>query len=175
MGLQSNRIEDCSDNACLDDHHQTIAVTISTTDHNNSSSSSVAGTAEMANPPMEMHRVCLPPHKTTLQKLKLKLSEIFFPDDPLHRFKNQTWLNKFVSGLQFLFPIFQWAPNYSTELLKSDIVSGLTIASLAIPQVIITSYLLLYTCHIYYLNIFSVFFFLFCRELVMLSLQICLP
>ncbi|GFP83681.1 probable sulfate transporter 3.4 [Phtheirospermum japonicum] len=38
-----------------------------------------------------------------------------------------------VLGLQFLFPVFHWGPNYSLKLLKSD-VSGLTIASLAIPQ-----------------------------------------
>jgi hypothetical protein len=34
-----------------------------------------------------------------------------------------------------LFPIFQWGPEYSLRLLRSDIISGLTIASLAIPQV----------------------------------------
>ena len=118
MGLNSNRIEDCSDNASL---YET-SVTISTD-------------AATIAPSVEMHRVCLPPHRTTIQKLKFRLSEIFFPDDPLHRFKNQTWVNKLVLGLQFFFPIFQWAPNYSFKLLRSDVVSGLTIASLAIPQV----------------------------------------
>ncbi|KAK6148877.1 hypothetical protein DH2020_016402 [Rehmannia glutinosa] len=88
----------------------------------------------MLAPPLEVHRVCLPPARTTVEKLRHRLSEIFFPDDPLHRFKDQTWLRKFVLGLQFLFPVFQWGPNYSFELLKSDVVSGLTIASLAIPQ-----------------------------------------
>ncbi|KAL3840908.1 hypothetical protein ACJIZ3_025499 [Penstemon smallii] len=85
-------------------------------------------------PPLEVHKVCLPPSKTTVQKLRHRLSEIFFPDNPLHRFKNQTWLRKLVFGLQYFFPIFDWAPNYSFELLKSDVVSGVTIASLAIPQ-----------------------------------------
>ncbi|CAI9095592.1 OLC1v1031580C1 [Oldenlandia corymbosa var. corymbosa] len=80
------------------------------------------------------HRVCMPPEKTNLQKLRHWLSEIFFPDDPLHKFKNQTWINKFVIGLQYVFPIFQWGPNYSFALLRSDFISGLTIASLAIPQ-----------------------------------------
>ncbi|KAK6148875.1 hypothetical protein DH2020_016400 [Rehmannia glutinosa] len=88
----------------------------------------------MLEPPLEVHRVCLPPARTTVEKLRHRLSEIFFPDDPLHRFKDQTWLRKLVLGLQFLFPVFQWGPNYSFELLKSDVVSGLTIASLAIPQ-----------------------------------------
>ncbi|KAL8465819.1 hypothetical protein ACS0TY_035069 [Phlomoides rotata] len=84
--------------------------------------------------PLEVHKVCLPPPRTTAQKLRHRLSDIFFPDDPLHRFKNQTWFTKLILGLQFFFPIFEWAPNYSFKLLKSDVVSGLTIASLAIPQ-----------------------------------------
>lgn len=84
---------------------------------------------------MQIHEVCLPPEKTTLHKLKHRLSEIFFPDDPLYRFKNQTWLNKFILSLQFFFPIFQWGSEYNVRLLRSDIISGLTIASLAIPQV----------------------------------------
>ncbi|KAK6914920.1 STAS domain [Dillenia turbinata] len=39
---------------------------------------------------MEIHRVCLPPKQTTMEKLRNKLGEVFFPDDPLHRFKNQS-------------------------------------------------------------------------------------
>lgn len=84
---------------------------------------------------MEIHSVCLPPKKTTLQKLKHRLSEIFFPDDPLYRFKNQQWCKKLILALQFLFPILQWGPDYNLKLFRSDIISGLTIASLAIPQV----------------------------------------
>ncbi|KAI3521624.1 hypothetical protein L1887_11095 [Cichorium endivia] len=83
---------------------------------------------------LELHNVCLPPQKSTLQKLRHRLSEIFFPDDPLHGFKNQSRLRKLILALQFFFPIFEWAPNYSLTLLRSDVVSGLTIASLAIPQ-----------------------------------------
>ncbi|KAL8043153.1 hypothetical protein ABFX02_09G099600 [Erythranthe guttata] len=85
-------------------------------------------------PASEAHKVCMPPARTTAQKLRHRLSEIFFPDDPLHRFKDQTWFRKLVLGLQFFFPIFQWAPHYGLDMLKSDVVSGLTIASLAIPQ-----------------------------------------
>ncbi|KAL2493380.1 putative sulfate transporter 3.4 [Abeliophyllum distichum] len=85
-------------------------------------------------PPLEVHKVALPQPRTTMQKLRHRLSEIFFPDDPLHKFKNQTLFRKLILGLQFFFPVFQWAPNYSFKLLKSDVISGLTIASLAIPQ-----------------------------------------
>ncbi|KAL8537577.1 hypothetical protein ACS0TY_012629 [Phlomoides rotata] len=78
--------------------------------------------------------VRLPARRTTGQKLLHRLAEIFFHDDPLHRFKDQTPFRKFIIGLQYFFPIFQWAPNYSFKLLKSDVIAGLTIASLAIPQ-----------------------------------------
>ncbi|KAL8230360.1 hypothetical protein R6Q57_000138 [Mikania cordata] len=81
-----------------------------------------------------VHSVCLPPQKSTLQKLRHRLSEVFFPDDPLHGFQNQSRLRKSILALQFFFPIFEWAPNYTFTLLRSDVVSGLTIASLAIPQ-----------------------------------------
>ncbi|XP_062157436.1 probable sulfate transporter 3.4 [Alnus glutinosa] len=83
---------------------------------------------------MQIHDVCLPPEKTTFHKLKHRLSEIFFPDDPLYRFKNQTCFNKLILALQFFFPIFQWGSEYNVSLLRSDVISGLTIASLAIPQ-----------------------------------------
>ena len=79
--------------------------------------------------------VRMPPPMSTAKKFQLRLSEIFFPDDPLHKFKDQTLSRKFVLGLQYFLPILQWAPHYTLTLLKSDIISGLTIASLAIPQV----------------------------------------
>ncbi|KAM7276942.1 hypothetical protein ACFE04_018808 [Oxalis oulophora] len=84
--------------------------------------------------PMEVHKVEAPPHKSTLQKLKTRLKETFFPDDPLRRFKGQSSKKKWILGAQYIFPILEWGPNYSFKLLKSDFVSGLTIASLAIPQ-----------------------------------------
>lgn len=83
---------------------------------------------------LAIHRVCLPPERSTPQKLKHRVLEIFFPDNPLHKFKNQTGLKKFLLALEFLFPVFQWAPSYRLCLLRSDLISGLTIASLAIPQ-----------------------------------------
>ncbi|GAV90747.1 Sulfate_transp domain-containing protein/STAS domain-containing protein/Sulfate_tra_GLY domain-containing protein [Cephalotus follicularis] len=83
---------------------------------------------------MEVHQVVPPPHKSTLEKLKTRLKETLFPDDPLRQFKGQTWKQKLILGAQYIFPILQWGPNYSLKLFKSDFVAGLTIASLAIPQ-----------------------------------------
>lgn len=115
MGVNSNRVEHVS---CLE-----TTVTISSAE------------VGVMPPPMQIHKVCLPPKLTTLQKLKHRLTEIFFPDDPLYRCKNQTWFNKLIICLQFFFPIFQWGSEYNFSLLKSDVIAGLTIASLAIPQV----------------------------------------
>lgn len=84
----------------------------------------------------EVHKVALPPEKTTFAKFKSKIKEIFFPDDPLRQFKGvQSPRTRFVLVAKYLFPILQWLPCYNLKLFKSDLVSGLTIASLAIPQV----------------------------------------
>ncbi|CAN1138246.1 Probable sulfate transporter 3.3 [Linum perenne] len=81
-----------------------------------------------------LHKVAPPPHRNTFQKLGSRLKETFFPDDPLRQFKDQPSNTKWILSAQYLFPILQWGPNYSFSLFKSDVVSGLTIASLAIPQ-----------------------------------------
>ncbi|KAJ0091180.1 hypothetical protein Patl1_13209 [Pistacia atlantica] len=39
-----------------------------------------------------------------------------------------------TSPLEYVFPILQWAPTYNLALFRSDLIAGLTIASLAIPQ-----------------------------------------
>ncbi|XP_047963720.1 probable sulfate transporter 3.4 [Salvia hispanica] len=99
-------------------------------------STSVAANPSNTTPMSEQGvlEVRLPPPMTTAKKLRHRLLEIFFPDDPLHKFKDQSPSRKFILGLQFFLPILQWAPHYTLKLLKSDVVSGLTIASLAIPQ-----------------------------------------
>ncbi|EYU21552.1 hypothetical protein MIMGU_mgv1a002572mg [Erythranthe guttata] len=124
MGVNSNRVEHIW-NPEAPPPAETLETAISVT---------ISTHAIQMPPPSEAHKVCMPPARTTAQKLRHRLSEIFFPDDPLHRFKDQTRFRKLVLGLQFFFPIFQWAPHYSLDMLKSDVVSGLTIASLAIPQ-----------------------------------------
>ncbi|KAJ6840472.1 putative sulfate transporter 3.4 [Iris pallida] len=90
--------------------------------------------AAPAPPPSETHKVPLPQEKPALQAARERLGEVFFPDDPLHQFKNQPLRTRLFLALQYLLPIFKWGSEYSLALLKSDVVSGLTIASLAIPQ-----------------------------------------
>ncbi|XP_071709943.1 probable sulfate transporter 3.4 [Rutidosis leptorrhynchoides] len=125
MGLNSNRVDHYSGSGNTNTTPtDTPPVTINISSGETMTSSSV----------FQLHNVCLPPQKTTLQKLRHRLSEVFFPDDPLHGFKNQSRFHKLILALQFFFPVFEWAPNYNLTLLRSDVVSGLTIASLAIPQ-----------------------------------------
>ncbi|CAN6208783.1 unnamed protein product [Urochloa humidicola] len=83
---------------------------------------------------LELHKVSLPERRSTAKALRQRLAEVFFPDDPLHQFKNQSSARRLVLALQYFFPIFQWGSAYSPRLLRSDLVAGLTIASLAIPQ-----------------------------------------
>lgn len=81
-----------------------------------------------------VHKVVPPPPRSTAKKLTVRFKETFFPDDPFRHFKGMPLATKCVLGVQYLFPIFQWAPTYSFSLFKSDLISGLTIASLAVPQ-----------------------------------------
>lgn len=79
-------------------------------------------------------RVEIPPPQPFVKSFMYSLKETFFPDDPFRQFKNQPPCRKFLLGLQFFFPVFEWAPRYTLSFLKSDIIAGITIASLAIPQ-----------------------------------------
>ncbi|CAN6215155.1 unnamed protein product [Urochloa humidicola] len=83
---------------------------------------------------VELHKVSLPERRSTGKALRQRLAEVFFPDDPLHQFKNQSSARRLILALQYFFPIFQWGSAYNPRLLRSDLVAGLTIASLAIPQ-----------------------------------------
>ncbi|KAL0390976.1 UNVERIFIED_CONTAM: Sulfate transporter 3.1 [Sesamum calycinum] len=80
------------------------------------------------------HRVAIPPPQPFVKSLKNTLKETFFPDDPLRQFKNQSPRKKLVLGLQYLFPILEWGPRYTLGFFKADLIAGITIASLAIPQ-----------------------------------------
>ncbi|KAE9595081.1 High affinity sulfate transporter 1 [Lupinus albus] len=81
-----------------------------------------------------VHKVGSPPKQTLFQEIKHSVKETFFSDNPLKEFKDQTIRRKFVLGLQAVFPIFNWARGYNLKAFRSDFISGLTIASLCIPQ-----------------------------------------
>ncbi|KAM6582211.1 hypothetical protein CsatB_009213 [Cannabis sativa] len=81
-----------------------------------------------------IHPVILPPFFSSGEKLKHKLFEIFFPDDPLFSFKNLTVREKLYRAIRSFFYILQWLPNYNFILFRSDLIAGITLSSLAIPQ-----------------------------------------
>ncbi|WCJ23844.1 sulfate transporter 3 1 [Euphorbia peplus] len=80
------------------------------------------------------HRVAIPPAKPFLKSLKSGLKETLFPDDPFRQFKNQPVSRKVALGLQYFVPILEWAPRYTFNFFKADVIAGITIASLAVPQ-----------------------------------------
>jgi len=82
-----------------------------------------------------IHKVGSPPKQTLLQEIKHSVVETFFPDKPLHKFKGQSPFRVFLLCLQSLFPIFEWGRDYNLKKFRGDFISGLTIASLCIPQV----------------------------------------
>ncbi|XP_004485559.1 high affinity sulfate transporter 2-like [Cicer arietinum] len=82
----------------------------------------------------QIHKVTSPPKQTLFQEIKHSFNETFFSDDPFAKFKDQTTSRKFILGVQSVFPIFEWGKGYNLQKFKSDFISGLTIASLCIPQ-----------------------------------------
>ncbi|KAF7127537.1 hypothetical protein RHSIM_Rhsim11G0135700 [Rhododendron simsii] len=81
-----------------------------------------------------VHKVGVPPKQKLLKEVTSTLKETFFHDEPLRPFKDQPKSRKLVLGLQALFPILEWGRDYNLSKFKGDLVAGLTIASLAIPQ-----------------------------------------
>ncbi|XP_021274393.1 sulfate transporter 1.3-like [Herrania umbratica] len=81
-----------------------------------------------------VHKVGVPPKQNLLKEIAATVKETFFADDPLRHFKDQPRSRKFVLGFRAVFPIFEWGRNYSLSKLRGDLIAGLTIASLCIPQ-----------------------------------------
>lgn len=82
-----------------------------------------------------VHKVGIPPKQNLFKEFKTTVKETFLADDPLRHFKNQPRSRKFILGIQAIFPILKWARNYNLSKFKGDVIAGLTIASLCIPQV----------------------------------------
>ncbi|CAH1447374.1 unnamed protein product [Lactuca virosa] len=82
----------------------------------------------------QAHPVSIPPPQPFIKSLKNTVKETLFPDDPLRQFKDQPPSRKIILGIQYIFPIFDWGSRYNLSFFKSDIIAGITIASLSIPQ-----------------------------------------
>ncbi|GFQ02908.1 sulfate transporter 1.3 [Phtheirospermum japonicum] len=80
------------------------------------------------------YKVGIPPKQKLWKEFSSTLKETFFSDDPLRSFKDQSKSRKLILGLRAVFPILDWARGYDLAKLKGDLIAGLTIASLCIPQ-----------------------------------------
>ncbi|XP_021284356.1 sulfate transporter 1.3 [Herrania umbratica] len=81
-----------------------------------------------------LHKVGVPPKQNLFREFTATVKETFFHDDPLRPFKDQPRSRKFILGVQAIFPILEWARGYSWRKFRGDLIAGLTIASLCIPQ-----------------------------------------
>ncbi|KAF5442433.1 hypothetical protein F2P56_035090 [Juglans regia] len=81
-----------------------------------------------------IHKVGVPPKQNLINEFKATMKETLFSDDPLRPFKDQPRSRKFILGIQTIFPIFEWGRKYNLTKLRGDLIAGLTIASLCIPQ-----------------------------------------
>ncbi|XP_019454639.1 PREDICTED: sulfate transporter 1.3-like [Lupinus angustifolius] len=81
-----------------------------------------------------VHRVGVPPKQNIFKEFQATVKETFFSDDPLRSFKDQTKSRKLILGIEAMFPILSWGRNYTLKNFRGDLIAGLTIASLCIPQ-----------------------------------------
>ncbi|THU47097.1 hypothetical protein C4D60_Mb09t11940 [Musa balbisiana] len=85
-----------------------------------------------------LYKVGCPTRKRLVREFTDALKETLFKDDPLRQNKDQSGSRKFMLGLRFLFPIFDWGSGYNLSKFKGDPIAGLTIdigyAKLANPE-----------------------------------------
>ncbi|KAJ4958524.1 hypothetical protein NE237_025635 [Protea cynaroides] len=82
-----------------------------------------------------IQKVNFPRPRSFFTSFKSDLKETFFPDDPFRQFKSEpNPLNRTKEALQYFITIIEWLPKYNLCLFRYDLLAGITIASLAIPQ-----------------------------------------
>ncbi|KAK9989145.1 hypothetical protein SO802_029384 [Lithocarpus litseifolius] len=85
-------------------------------------------------PSSQIHKVERPPKQNVLTEFQTVIKETFFHDEPLRAFRGQRSHTKFYLILQAIFPILEWAGSYNLQKFRGDLIAGLTIASLCVPQ-----------------------------------------
>lgn len=68
------------------------------------------------------------------EALRSDLAETFFPDDPFRGFGALPPPARAWGALKYFVPALEWAPRYGLGKFKYDLLAGVTVASLAIPQ-----------------------------------------
>lgn len=82
-----------------------------------------------------VHKIGVPPKQSLVKEFKFTIKETFFHDDPLREFKDQSNVRKLWLVVRSIFPILDWGRRYKLSMFRGDLLAGLTIASLCIPQV----------------------------------------
>ncbi|XP_078164638.1 sulfate transporter 1.2-like [Carex rostrata] len=80
------------------------------------------------------YTVGAPPKSSATEDFTHTFREFFFHDDPLYQYKDKSKKRQCWLVLQNFFPILEWARHYTLKMFKGDLIAGLTIASLCIPQ-----------------------------------------
>ncbi|KAL9259162.1 High affinity sulfate transporter 2-like protein [Drosera capensis] len=80
------------------------------------------------------HKVGREKKESVFAEFGYMFKEMFFADDPLRSYKDQPASRRVLLGIEALFPIVNWIRDYNLSKFKGDLIAGLTIASLAIPQ-----------------------------------------
>lgn len=80
------------------------------------------------------HKVNLSKYRNFRVTFREKLKETFFPDDPFRHFRGLPPHRKAFAFLKYFAPILEWGPKYKFTEFKFDLLAGITIASMAIPQ-----------------------------------------
>lgn len=86
----------------------------------------------MSNSQKSVHKVNFAPPRGFAATFKSHAKETLFPDDPFKQFKNEK--RPIRKAVQYFVPIFEWLPKYNLKLFRYDLLAGITITSLAIPQ-----------------------------------------
>ncbi|KAL0357092.1 UNVERIFIED_CONTAM: Sulfate transporter 1.3 [Sesamum calycinum] len=85
-------------------------------------------------PTLRAQRLHVATKQSLFKEFKFTFKETFFHDDPLRRFKDQPRSKQLWLGIQAVFPNLEWGRRYELSMFKGDLIAGITIASLCIPQ-----------------------------------------
>ncbi|CAL9159487.1 unnamed protein product [Musa hybrid cultivar] len=72
--------------------------------------------------------------RTFLSSFRDGLKETLLPDDPFRYLKGKSACSVAWGYLKYFVPILEWAPRYTFAKFRFDLLAGITIASVAIPQ-----------------------------------------
>ncbi|URE06915.1 STAS domain, partial [Musa troglodytarum] len=72
--------------------------------------------------------------RTFLSSFRNGLKETLLPDDPFRYLKGKSACSVAWGYLKYFVPILEWAPRYTFAKFRFDLLAGITIASVAIPQ-----------------------------------------